>query len=371
MLLEEPSWQLIRKGLKMGENNYICVISGILGQLASYLATLLLSKGYKVVGIQRRSSSPDYTNILSLIDNPNFTIEQGDVTDFGSIARIVDQYKPDEFYNLAAQSFVSASWTQPIATCEVDFMGVCNCLEAIRLFSPKTKFLQNGSSERFGDVTSSIQNENTECRPRSPYAAAKCGAEYLVKVYKESYNLFACNSICFNFESKFRGKEFVTRKITNWIGINFGIVEKFILERLAQNMSITTEDAFKFALTRGAITPLKLGNLDASRDWSHASDIANGIWLMLQQESPDTFLFASGKTRTIKEFLTAAFNDIGVSDWTPYVQVDPKFYRPAEVNLLCGDSLKAKTLLKWNPVITFEALVKEMVQNDIALNQAK
>ncbi len=351
------------------EKQKTAVITGIKGQAASYLSELLLNKGYKVIGIEKRCSSPDYTNILHLIDNTNFFIEQGDITDFGSIARIVEQYKPEEFYNLAAQSNVGASWTQPIATCEIDFMGVVNCLESIRLFSPKTKFLQSSTSERYGDVQIPVQNEETPTRARSPYAAAKIGAESLVKVYKDSYNIFSCFSICYNFESKFRAREFVTRKITDWIGKAFNKVEHFVLNNVQNGDTVTVEEGFKRAIENGIINKLKLGNIDSKRDWQSAKDIVRGMWLMLQQETPDNFVFASGETRSVREFLTEAFNQIGVSNWESFIEIDPKLYRPAEVNLLCGDSTKALNALGWKNEISFKELVKEMVQNDILINE--
>lgn len=693
------------------------IITGSRGQDASYLAELLLEKGYRVVAVDRRISSPDYCNIKHLMNHPSYKIEDGDVTDFGSMARLINEYKPEEFYNLAAQSFVAASWTQPLSTADANFNGVSNCLEAIRLFSPATKFFQASTSEVYGDVTGSLQNEDTPARPRSPYAAAKFGAESLVKVYRDSYGVFACFARSFNHESimsnspvilkggdgkidivpivdmfkteghryegllqeyvgysvwnssdwtkivkgtcyqdkdkkmrlvqtvsaccettldheiflrddtdvpnkdlklgdklfgvsypslgsdaefdlrlskfagfvagdgcinesgavtltgtdlellrsvaslvngygfetketnagpgqfdnctkdvwkieircgklglwlrenvytlrfrekrvpKFvlngsketkaaffegyyladgrkagheaykykgwttssatlclgliyvfkslynqtvkckteirgderyyyvqlgtdktncsngqhlkkdkdqivkleettnpdgwffdiqtesqtfatganlvkvhnsprRGKEFVTRKITDWIGKSFAIVEQHILAELqksakesGQSAVATVEEAFQHCLLSGKIQPLALGNLDSKRDWSHAKDVVAGMWLMLQNDEPDDFVFASGRAVSISDFLDLAFKEIGIENWKPYVTIDAKFFRPADVNYLCGDASKAKRELKWNPNISLEQLVSEMVRNDIQLNR--
>jgi GDPmannose 4,6-dehydratase len=355
------------------DSHKIAVLTGARGQDASYLAELLLSKGYKVVAMERRSSSPDYSNIKHLFDNPNYILEQGDVTDFGSIARVLKQYKPNEFYNLAAQSFVAASWDQSIATCDVNFTGVCNCLEAIRLISPRTKFLQASTSEVYGDVIVDKQDEDTIPRPRSPYGAAKFGAESLVKVYKESYGLFACFSRSFNHESPRRGKQFVTRKVTDWIGRSFNQAENAffapeVYDEIAPDSVIPVQTVFELALKNKAITPLKLGNLKARRDWMDARDTVYGMYLMLQQDTPDDYVFASGTTRTIKELLDAAFSVIGITDWKPFVETDQKLYRPAEVDLLCGNAAKAETNLGWKITIPFDQMIKEMVSNDIELN---
>lgn len=341
------------------------VISGIKGQDASYLAELLLSKGYAVIGIERRCSAPDYSNIKHLVEHPNLTIECGDITDFGSIARIVKQYEPDEFYNLCAQSFVGSSWDEPISTCQIDFVGVCNCLEAVRLFAPKCKFFQASTSEVFGDVVTDVQNEESPARPRSIYGAAKLGAESLVKVYRESYNMTACFARSFNHESERRGKQFVTRKITDYIGRTFNIVEKYAIDN---KLTHSTNQVYKICLENGLIKPLHLGNLGAKRDWSHAEDVVKAMYLILQSEKPDNYIIASGKTRTIKEFLNKAFSVINIENWKPYIFVDPKFYRPAEVNLLCGDYSKIKEELGWEPTIKFDELVDRMVKHDIKLN---
>jgi GDPmannose 4,6-dehydratase len=344
----------------MSNTSKVALISGCRGQDASYLSKLLLSKGYKVVGLERRVSSPDYTSIQECLDNPNFTLEQGDITDFGSLTRLLKQYQPDEFYNLAAQSFVGSSWDQSVVTCEINFLGVCNCLEAIRLISPKTKFYQASTSEVYGDVLTSTQNEETLARPRSPYAASKYAAESLIKVSRDSYGTFACFARCFNHESKFRPKQFVTRKITSAIGDMLRSIENGI----SSFGSFDNQSLFEYALSQDVIRPIRLGNIDACRDFSHASDMVYGMWLMLQQEKPDDFVFASGTTRSIREFLDAAFLEVGVVDWSSLVVIDPAFYRPADVNVLCGDATKARQKLGWEPQVTFHSLVKEMIDYD-------
>lgn len=692
------------------------IITGVRGQDGSYLSEFLLDKGYRVVGMERRSSMPNYSNLKYVLNHKNFILEEGDITDAGSMARLVSVYKPDEFYNIAAQSFVGASWNQPSATCDVNFTGVCNCLEAIRVCHPSTKFFQASTSEVYGDVINDMQDENTPARPRSPYAAAKYGAESLIKVYRESYNIFACYARSFNHESvlkntpiiikdhsdemidilpiedifksenhryegilevykgqyiwngdswtsiingtcyqdkdkqvraiqtvdsvvettldhyvfnennkdlpnsniqvgdrlfqteipnstaelnsdinfakflgfvcgdgyvgdssivltgidkeqlilyakllterfgfsytivnkgpglyegcknhifalnikcptdfcswvrsllytkgrekkvpKFilnsssivkqaffegyydadgrkagherykykgfttssatlclglifllnsfsdqkakckleykdgrryyyvqltcdrptligkhlikdknevikcfytksddgwffdvqttsetfatgpnlvkihnsprRGEQFVTRKITKWIGDAFAAVEELIdntawspvnaVKNGRREYFVSTQEGFDAALQRDKILPLHLGNLSAKRDWSHAKDIVRGMWTMLQQDNPDDFVLASGEARSVEDFLSAAFGVVGVNDWKKFVVIDPKFYRPADVNLLCGDSSKARKVLGWSPEIPFDILVKEMVDHDI------
>lgn len=354
-------------------DNKVAIISGSKGQDASYLADLLLEKNYKVVTIDRRTSSADYSNIQHLLENRNYILEQGDITDSGSLTRIVQKYQPNEFYNLAAQSFVGASWDQASATCQVNFVGVCNCLEAIRLFAPKCKFYQASTSEVYGDVVTETQNEDTPARPRSPYAAAKYGAESLIKVYRDSYDIFACYARCFNHESPRRGKEFVTRKITSWIGDSFKAVDPFIVdfareihpEIKSYNVVLRTEKAMLMGLEKGIIQPLRLGNIDVKRDWTHAKDMVRGMWMMLQNSTPEDFVLASGQTRSVSEFLSLAFGYIGIEDWKTFVVIDPKFYRPADVKILCGDYSRAKEKLGWEPQISFANLVYEMVDNDI------
>jgi GDPmannose 4,6-dehydratase len=335
------------------------IITGARGQDASYLAELLLDKDYKVVALERRVSSPDYSNIQTVIDNTNYILEQGDITDFGSLTRLIAKYKPDEFYNLAAQSFVGDSWNQSVATCEINYIGTCNCLEAIRLISPSTKFFQASTSEVYGDVITSMQDEETPARPRSPYASSKYASESLVKVFRESYGIFACFARSFNHESPRRGKQFVTRKITSAIA-------EMVAASSRNYFGTSYQGILESALRDGVIHPLRLGNLSAARDWSHAKDIVRGMWLIMQQDKPDDYVLASGTARTIREFLDAVFAVLGtIDDWSKFVVIDPKFFRPAEVELLCGNATKARTKLEWFPEISFEELVREMLDHDL------
>jgi len=318
----------------------IAVVTGASGQSGSYMSDLLLENGYKVVAIQRRAGSRDNSNIEHILPHPRFIIEQGDLTDFGSLSRIVQKYLPDEFYNFAAMSYVGASWDEPISCCAINTLGVANCLESIRLNSPKTKFFQASTSEVYGRVTTPKQDETTESNPRSPYGASKLGAEALVKVYRESYGLFAFFARSFNHESERRGKQFVTRKISDYVGKLYNFKDD---------------------------GSLKLGNIDTKRDFSHAKDIVDGIWLAAQLQEPVDLVLSSGQTHSIKEVLEIAFGYIG-KNWKNYVEIDQKLYRPAEVNYLCGDSTKARKLLQWQPQIDFETLITNMVINDIHLS---
>lgn len=368
----------------MSNKNKVALITGAAGQDGSYLSDYLLSLDYDVVAMVRRSTRGDFgDNNRHLKDHPQYHIEHGDVTDMTSIISIIRKYKDigmpiKEFYNLAAQSQVHRSWEEPQSTWETNATGVQNCLEAVRLEDPSIRFYQASTSERFGDVLCSVQNEKTECRPRSPYGAAKVAAEGLVKVYRESYGLFACYGILMNHESPRRGEEFVTRKITKYVARVFAEISKEREKYLCSLSDQVEKDEFTskpdveqvaLILPNIEIEPLGLGNLDAKRDWSHAADMVRGMHMMLQLHSPNQkpcdYVLASGKTRSIREFLDAAFAVIGVTDWSRFVVVDPKFYRPADVNLLCGDASKAKAELGWEPEISFDQLVQEMVMTDI------
>lgn len=314
------------------------IITGITGQDGSYLTDILLSKGYEVIGVHRRSSTKNLWRVEHNLNNKNFTIESGDITDYGSIHRIVEKYQPTEFYNLAAQSHVKVSWDEPVHTGRVTGMGVTVCLEAIRNIDKSIKFYQASSSELFGKVLETPQSEKTPFNPRSPYAAAKAYGFYISNVYKESYDMFCCNGILFNHESPRRGLNFVTRKITDGVAkIMAGLTDKIIL-----------------------------GNLDAYRDWGHALDYMNAAWLMLQQDKPDNYVISTGETHSIREFLDVAFSCVGINNWSQYVGQDEKFMRPADVNLLLGDCSKAKAELGWEHEYTFETLVEEMVAADLA-----
>ena len=310
------------------------LITGITGQDGSYLAELLLGKGYEVHGLVRRSSTWGIDRIehiageLDLID--------GDMSDQASLLDAVADAAPDEVYNLAAQSFVGSSWRQAVYTGDVDALGVTRILEAVRRVAPKARFYEAASSEMFGEVAETPQTENTPFRPRSPYGVAKCYAFYITVNYRESYGMHASNGILFNHESPRRGLEFVTRKITDGVArIKLGLAEE-----------------------------LRLGNLDAKRDWGFAGDYVEAMWLMLQQDAPGDYVVATGETHTVREFCEIAFEHAGL-DWQEYVKVDERFIRPAEVDLLLGSPAKAKRVLGWEPRVNFQGLAKMMVDADL------
>jgi len=317
----------------------LAIITGVTGQDGSYLSELLLSKNYIVVGVCRRTSSPNFSRIAHLLNNKNFKIEYSDLSDLSSLIRLITLYQPDEFYNLAAQSFVKASFDQPIYTAEVTGIGVLNCLEAIRLVDPDVKFYQASSSEMYGKVHEVPQKITTPFYPRSPYGVAKTFGHYITVNYRESYGIFACCGILFNHESQRRGEEFVTRKIS----LAVANIKK-------QNQK-----------------ELFLGNLEAKRDWGHAKDYVEAMWLMLQQDKPRDYVVATGETHTVREFCEIAFKRVGL-DYKDYVKINPKFYRPAEVDILLGDSSETKKLLNWEPKISFEELVHMMVDSDLGIN---
>lgn len=313
------------------------LITGINGMDGSHLADFLLEKGYKVYGVERRSSSKNRINTKHL--EGKITFLQGDITDQNSLFRCLKESNPDEVYNLAAQSFVGESWNTPEHTSEVTGLGVLRILEAIREFNPKIKFYQASSSEMFGRMVENPANEKTPFYPRSPYGVAKLYGHWITKNYRESYNIFACSGILFNHESERRGIDFVTRKISDGVArIKLGLADHILL-----------------------------GNLDAKRDWGYAPDYIEVMWLMLQQDTPDDYVIATGDTRSIREFLDEAFKCVGIKDWEPYIKIDPKFIRPAEVDVLRGDYSKAKSQLGWEPKTNFNELVKIMIDNDIKL----
>lgn len=315
----------------------IALITGINGMDGSHLADLLLTKNYKVYGVERRSSSKNRTNTLHL--ESKITFLQGDLTDQNSLLRCLKESNPDEVYNLAAQSFVGESWNTPEHTSEVTGLGVLRILEAIREFNPKIKFYQASSSEMFGRMVENPAGENTPFYPRSPYGVSKLYGHWITKNYRESYNMFACSGILFNHESEKRGIEFVTRKISDGVA----------------KIKLGLEDY------------ISLGNLDAKRDWGYAPDYVEAMWLMLQQEKPDDYVIATGNTYSIREFLDIAFNHIGIKNWEPYIKQDPRFMRPAEVDVLRGNFSKAKEKLGWIPKTSFVDLVKKMVDNDLKI----
>lgn len=315
------------------------IITGITGQDGSYLAELLLEKNYdKVIGIVRRSSMEDkkYDNIKHLLSDKRLILVNGDMTDSSSIWRIVKEYKPDEFYNLAAQSHVGASFTSPESTLQINATGVLNCLEAIRTLSPKTRFYQASTSEMFGDNQNAPQDESTPFSPVSPYACAKVYAHNLVANYRKAYNLFACSGILFNHESPRRGEQFVTRKIT----------------LAAARISMGIQDS------------LTLGNLDARRDWGYAKEYVEGMWKILQQEQPEDFVLGTGETHTIREFIDFVSEAAGF-DLMKHVKVDDSFKRPSEVPLLLSNPAKAKQKLGWEAKIKAKQLARIMYNSDL------
>ena len=329
------------------------LITGVTGQDGSYLAELLLEKGYEVYGIMRRKSVVDYGNVEHIKDKIHFIY--ADMTDIVSLINAMRISQADEVYNLAAQSFVGTSWEQPVATADIDAIGVTNMLEAIRTVKPEAHFYQASTSEMFGKVQEMPQTEKTPFYPRSPYGVAKVYGHWITKNYRESYNMFACSGILFNHESERRGLEFVTRKITNAVArIKLGLQEH-----------------------------VELGSLDAKRDWGHSKDYVRAMWLMLQQEQPDDYVIATNETRTVREFVETAFHHVGIEvEWhgsgvneigidkatgKTAVSVNPKFFRPAEVEVLLGNPAKAEAALGWEREISFAELVKRMVENDLKL----
>lgn len=314
------------------------LITGINGQDGSYLAELLLSKGYRVAGIVRRSSTETQQRIEHIREK--IEIYQADLLDQSSLAKVLADVQPDEVYNLAAMSFVPTSWQQPVLTAEFTAVGVTRMLEALRQSCPKARFYQASSSEMYGKVLEVPQSENTPFYPRSPYGVAKVYGHYITVNYRESYNLFACSGILFNHESPRRGLEFVTRKITDAVA----------------------------KIKLGLQSELRLGNLDARRDWGFAGDYVRAMWLMLQQNSADDYVIGTGETHTVREFVEIAFNHVGL-DWQKFVVVDPKFYRPAEVDLLLGNPTKAMKTLGWKPDVSFPQLVTMMVDADLKLHE--
>ena len=327
--------------------NKVAIVTGVTGQDGSYLSELLLDKGYTVVGLRRRSSSEKgLERIEHLLNNDNFKLIEADITDSGCVNNLIAEYMPHEVYNLAAQSHVGTSFKQPSYTSQVNLQGPINFLEAIRLLSPSTKFYQASTSEMFGKnyevfADTKYQKETTPFVPQSPYAVAKLAAHEMVRIYRDSYGLFACCGILFNHESERRGENFVTRKITKWIG-----------EFVASGQD---ED----------FPALRLGNLEAHRDWGHAQDYVDAMYLMLQQDEPEDYVIATSETHSVREFLTEAFNEIGISNFEPHVVIDPEFYRPCEVDWLLGHTGKARQQLGWRPKVSFPELVQRMVRSDI------
>lgn len=344
------------------------MISGVTGQLGYYLVKLLIEKDYDVIGLYRRTATRSFDRLYDFLNLPNFELVPCDITDATSVFRVVDKYKPEEIYNTAAQSYVHVSFTEPAHTFNVDTIGVLNFLEAIRILKTDTKFITMSTSEMFGKSVSYqglenfngcdvglrhntfikdapegvelFQDEETPFFPQSPYGIAKLASHHLVRLYREAYNIFACSNINYNFESPHRGKEFVTRKITDYVA--------------------------QIATGRIANEKLPLGNLDAKRDWGFAGDVAKATWLTLQQDNPDEYVVSTMKTHSIKDLCKVAFGCLDL-DYEDYVVVDPKFFRPAEVDYLLGDSTKIRQKLEWNPSTSFEDLIQYMVDSDIMI----
>ncbi len=310
------------------------LITGITGQDGSYLAEFLLKKNYKVFGLLRRSSSHNMERLISISDRIEFI--NGDLTDLSSLISALEISRPDEIYNLGAQSFVKSSWSQPLFTSDVTGLGVTRLLEAVKFAAPKAKVYQASSSEMFGKVQAIPQKEDTPFYPRSPYGVAKMYGHWSAINYRESYDMFVVSGILFNHESPRRGLEFVTRKITDGVA----------------------------KISLGLSSELRLGNLEAKRDWGFAGDYVEAMWLMLQNEIPKDYVISTGETHTVQEFCQLAFGRVGL-DWEKYVVIDPQFYRPAEVDLLVGDSSLAKKELKWEPKTSFTKLVEMMVDSDV------
>jgi GDPmannose 4,6-dehydratase len=316
------------------------LITGITGQDGSYLAELLLSKGYRVIGVARRSSTVTYERIEHLLDN--ITVVQGDLHDQGSLLALLEEYDPSEVYNLAAQSFVPTSWNQPALTGEITALGVTRMLEAIRFVNPKIRFYQASSSEMFGKVVEVPQCETTSFYPRSPYGVAKVYGHWITVNYRESFNMFASSGILFNHESPRRGLEFVTRKISDGVArIKLGVAKE-----------------------------LRLGNLESQRDWGFAGDYVDAMWRMLQHDKPDNFVVGMGETHSVREFCEIAFGHVDL-DYNDYVVQDERFYRPAEVDLLISDPSRARSVLGWEPAVGFKELVTMMVDSDLKRMNSK
>jgi len=320
------------------------LITGVTGQDGAYLTQLLLDRGYKVIGLMRRSASSDVIGErlrwLGVLDHVQLV--DGNLTDLSSLIRVMQDHKPDEVYNLAAQSFVAASWQQPLLTGTVTALGVGNMLEALRIARPEARFYQASSSEMFGLIQDPMQSERTPFYPRSPYGVAKLYGHWMTVNYRESFGLHASSGILFNHESPLRGIEFVTRKVTDGVA----------------------------RIKLGLATELPLGNLDAKRDWGHARDYVRAMYLMLQQDQADDYVIATGQTTSIRDLCQAAFTHAGLN-WEDHVRTDPRFMRPAEVDVLLGDASKARQRLGWTPEISLQDMVAEMVDADLARHRAR
>jgi len=323
----------------------VALITGVNGMDGSHLADFLLAKGYTVFGLERRTSKPNRSNTGHLEGNPHFQFVIGDLADQNSLLKALNQSKPHEVYNLAAQSFVGSSWTIPEQTSDINGLGVLRMLEAIREYQEQTgkqvRFYQAATSEMFGKMVENPATETTPFYPRSPYGVAKLYGYWITKNYRESYGMFACSGILFNHESERRGIEFVTRKITDGVA----------------------------KIKLGLDSHITLGNLESKRDWGYAPDYIRGMWLMLQADEPADYVMATGESHSVREFLDLAFREIGITDWESYVKQDPRYMRPAEVDVLRGDATKAREELGWEPQTSLPKMVKIMVEEDLRRNR--
>ena len=361
------------------------IVTGITGQDGSYLADLLLNKGYYVVGLKRRSSTSNVDRISNIVNHSRFRLEEFEISDSGSVYSAIERHKPDELYNLAAQSHVGTSFDQPTYTTQVNTIGVINLLEGIRRFSPETRFYQASTSEMFGKNVDSkntieegcekeyYQDEDTSFEPQSPYGAAKLASHHLVRIYRDGHDLHASCGILFNHESERRGELFVTRKITKWIG-EFAV---WLDYHGVEPQGLVVGDSFLYIPERAQVCrgfefpKLRLGNVDAYRDWGHAEDYVKAMHLMLQQDSPDDYVIATGETHSVRDFLIHAFKHINIDNYEDFFVVDPEFYRASEVDYLHGKPAKAFSKLGWEPNVSFEQLVQRMVESDINAEKEK
>lgn len=365
-----------------------CLISGITGQDGSILAKQMLDREYHVYGLVRRTSN-DNTQRIKDINDSHFHLVEGDLTDASSVSGIINKIQPTEIYHLGAMSHVGISFEQPSLTISTNVLSTVNLLESVRHHSPNSKMLHASSSEMFGNnfgitvfgynkdtsdrdnyYTKLTQSENTTLMPRSPYGVSKMASHHLLKVYREAYNIFACSSICFNHESEVRGDNFVSRKITKYVGNLYRFLkDKIVIGTDEDNiLAVNRKDALDIGKDNCAVEKMQrlhLGNISSHRDWGHAKDYTRAMYLMLQNDKPEDFVISTGETHSIEEFLEIAFAHINIKNWRDYIVIDPKFYRPAEVDRLIGDSTKIREKLKWEPQVTFKELVSLMLQNDI------
>ena len=371
------------KAQSIEKNRKRAIVTGITGQDGSYLAELLLDKGYNVVGLKRRTSTENHERIRQIIDNPRFSLEEVEIADTGSVYSAVERHQPDEVYNLAAQSHVKTSFDQPHYTIETNTVGVVNFLEAIRRFKPDAKFYHASTSEMFGknydakfctddkkNPQEKFQDENTAFEPQSPYAAAKLASHHMVRIYRDGYGLHASCGILFNHESERRGEKFVTRKITKWIAGFKSWAEAQGLDTESRHFEF---DKDYIHSRRSSYPKLRLGNIEAFRDWGHAEDYVNAMWLMLQQEKPDDYVIATGETYSVHDFMVHAFEYINIpkEEIANFFMIDSEFYRPAEVEFLKGEPTKAETILGWERKVSFEQLVHRMLESDIDAEKEK